>query len=371
MKEKYPRIYPLRLKGIPSYVKRIVKTLEDSDYITYLVGGCVRDLILGIPPKDFDIGTSASLEEIQKVFPKSEIIGKRFPIVHVYINKKGDYVEVSPFRGREELDRILKENYGTPQEDALRRDLTINSLFYDLKKKLVIDYTGGFEDLNQGIIRVIGNPEKRFKQDPVRILRTLRHAARLGFRILPEVKEALERQKPLIRLVPFVRLRDELLKDITSSYVTSWAKLLKKFNLFYEIYPFIKKLEKKGLFSWKEFFKVLEILEKEEFSEEERIALFVYSFLGLIKEKRTPEKWRKVPSFEREELLELFWALFFTFRFRRGLFENSMDIFRDTMKVWYLLHHGYQISRKYKKKRHFKSSLKLARLLEENFKDRG
>ena len=348
------------LERIPLKVQRVIETLNEHGFKAYLVGGCVRDLLLNLPPKDYDVGTSATPEQVLKIFPRSRLIGRRFPIVHVYI-APGEVVEVSTFRGREELDGVIQENYGTPHEDAQRRDLTINSLFYDVKSQLVIDYTGGLKDLERGIIRVIGDPLLRFKQDPVRMLRVIRHASRLSFKILPEVWEAISLRKQLIKGVAKERLRDELLKDIESSYVTSWFYLLKKTQLLYEIYPFLRRLEKKRAISYSLINNLLKEMEELNASREEKVCVFLYGFLGVIRRSPFPEDWRKTPSFEREKLLKLFWAFFFTFRFCRAFFEECMDIFRDAAKLVYILYYRYDISRKYKRKKHYASSLKVAK----------
>ncbi len=358
------------VEKIPQKVKWIVERLSAHGFTAYLVGGCVRDLLLGIPPKDYDVSTSATPEEILEIFPRSRLIGRRFPIVHVYVNRN-EVVEVSTFRGREELDGVVKENYGTPQEDAQRRDLTINSLFYDIKNQLVIDYTGGLKDLERGIIRVIGDPLLRFKQDPVRMLRAIRHASRLSFEITPEVWEAICLRKQLIKGVPKERLRDELLKDIEGGYISSWFYLLRKSQLIYEIYPFFRRLEKKGLISYPLLNKIFKEMESLPASREEKVCLFLYGFLGVIKYSPFPEDWRKTPSFDREKLLKLFWSFFFTFRFCRAFFEDAMDIFRDAVKLVYLLYHGYSVSRKYKRKKHYASSLKVAKSILKSLKRVG
>ena len=184
---------------IPKSILKVIKKLQKKGYTTYLVGGCVRDLLMGLTPKDYDIGTTATPEEILKIFPaRSQIIGRRFPIVHVYLGKNG-YVEVTTFRGKEELDSKKKDNYGTPEEDAFRRDLTINALFYDPEEEKIIDYTGGLEDLKKGIIKVIGDPEERFKEDPVRMLRAVRHSARLGFHIEQTTWKAILECSPSLK----------------------------------------------------------------------------------------------------------------------------------------------------------------------------
>lgn len=350
---------------IPKRIKRIVKKLKKHGYTTYLVGGCVRDLLLGIPPKDYDIGTSATPEEVLEIFKgRSQIIGRRFPIVHVYLGE-AKYVEVTTFRGKEELDSEKRDNYGTPEEDAKRRDLTINALFYDIDTGEVIDFVKGLEDLKNGIIRVIGKPEVRFSQDPVRMLRAIRHSARLGFRIEPNTWQGIISCNYLIKGVKWERLRDELIKDITGYWVEKWFSLFKKTGLLFQVYPFYQDLLKDPLFSEKLLFKFLKFLGKHEnLSQEQKLVLFTYLFLPLIKRPYDPGDFNKIPTFDRKELLRLFWALYFTFRFHRALFEKTMDMLRDTYKILYFMRRKRSISRKYKKKPYFDEIFYLARVIE-------
>lgn len=347
----------------------ILKRLAQKGHIAYLVGGCVRDLLLGIKPKDYDLGTTAIPEEVLKIFSgRAFIVGRRFPIVHVYIGKK-EYVEVTTFRGREELDLRLKDNYGTPEEDARRRDLTINALFYDPFNKKIIDYVGGLEDLKKGIIRIIGDPEVRFLQDPVRMLRAIRHASRLNFSIDPKTWDSIKKNVKLIRRIPQERLRDELLKDITGSWVNKWFKLLKKSGLLYEIYPFYENILKEPMFSEKILFKILESLSKEkDLSLEARIALFSHPFLPLIKKPYLPENLEEAMFLEKREILKLFLSLFFTFRFNRKTFEKAIDFLKDLYKLLFLIERGKRISKKLEKKEHFGEVVRVAGMLKVLFR---
>ncbi|MCW5204869.1 polya polymerase, partial [Desulfobulbus sp. N2] len=163
--------------------------LRDAGYSGYLVGGGVRDLYLGNQPKDFDISTNARPGQLRKLFRNSRTIGRRFRLVQVFF-KGNKIIEVSTLRSRSEYDsdepdKVLPTNntFGTLEEDAYRRDLTINSLFYEIESKTLIDYVGGVQDLTDGIIRIVGEPEQRIIRDPVRMLRAIRHAARNDFSI--------------------------------------------------------------------------------------------------------------------------------------------------------------------------------------------
>ena len=214
--------HPVSRVDIDVEVLKVLYRLHHKGYRAYLVGGSVRDLWLGKKPKDFDIATDAQPQEIRRLFRNSRIIGRRFRLVQVFF-KGGKLVEVSTFRSRSEFEGegdILAPNntFGTPAEDAQRRDLTINGLFYNIGDFSLLDYVGGLEDLRNGLIRVIGPPDVRFRRDPVRMLRVLRHAARTGFTIETTAWEAIQAHRHLIRLCNPSRVRDELLKDFKSGY---------------------------------------------------------------------------------------------------------------------------------------------------------
>ncbi len=194
----------LSRKGISPNAIKVLYRLHRAGYLAYLVGGGVRDLLIGRNPKDFDIGTNASPEEIRRLFKNSRIIGRRFRLVHVFF--RGEVVEVSTFRASPEPpegpddweegeleDREADapdepgpkaarddNTYGSPEEDAFRRDLTINALFYDISDFSIVDWVGGLEDLERGIIRTVGRPEVRFEEDPVRMMRALEYAVSIS-----------------------------------------------------------------------------------------------------------------------------------------------------------------------------------------------
>lgn len=238
-------------KNIEPEALKVLYRLKDHGHLAYLVGGSVRDLLLGKRPKDFDIGTDATPEEVRRLFRYSRIIGKRFRLVHVYF-RGGKIIEVSTFRRQIELDdrEAMREGlgpdsiFGTPKEDAFRRDLTINGLFYNIADFSVIDYVGGIRDLYSGTVRTIGDPERRFIRDPVRMLRAIRHAARTGFRIDDVTWQAILSHGPKIRLCAVPRVRDEWLKDIRSGFSAPWAKLMIKSGMFENVFPGLA-----GLFS--------------------------------------------------------------------------------------------------------------------------
>lgn len=251
MSEPEPKIipraeHPISRRDIDVDVLKVLYRLHHAGYKAYLVGGSVRDLWLGKRPKDFDVVTDAHPQEIRRLFRNSRIIGRRFRLVHVFF-KGGKIVEVSTFRSRSEFDAdlgILPENntFGTPAEDAQRRDLTINALFYNIADFSVIDYVGGREDLERRLIRVIGPPEVRFQRDPVRMLRVVRHAARTGFTIDPAAWEAIKAMAPLIRCCSPARVRDELLKDFRSGSAAPFFRLLQDCGLLAAIFPYLTSL---------------------------------------------------------------------------------------------------------------------------------
>ncbi len=234
--------HPLSRKDISVEALKVLYRLHYAGYTAYLVGGGVRDLLLGKQPKDFDVVTDARPGEIRKLFRNSRIIGRRFRLVQVFF-KGGKIVEVSTFRRRSEFDLTPEgedgknPTYGTPAEDAQRRDLTINALFYNIGDFSLVDYVGGLEDLRRGYIRVIGDPAVRFVRDPVRMLRVLRHAARTGFTIDPQAWDEIRAKGDLIRTCPPARVRDELLKDLKSGAARPFFRLMLESGLFYAIFP--------------------------------------------------------------------------------------------------------------------------------------
>lgn len=205
----------------PDAVK-IIQRLTRFDHSAYLVGGCVRDLLLDVKPKDFDIGTSATPRQVRRVFRNSRIIGRRFRLAHVYF-QNGKIIEVATFRGQElapegdnpdgkAQDLLIRDDnlFGTVEEDALRRDFTINSLFYDVNNETVLDHADGLNDLRRRLVRTIGDPEIRFREDPIRILRAIKFAARLDLRIESKTLAALRRLRGEIPKAAAPRILEEI-----------------------------------------------------------------------------------------------------------------------------------------------------------------
>lgn len=206
-----------------------MRRLNTGGYKAYLVGGAVRDLLLNKEPKDYDLGTDASPEQVRTLFRNSRIIGRRFKLNHVYF-KGGKIIEVSTFRRSSAPDEEIAEEskitdnlYGDAESDAFRRDLTINGLFYDLSTFDVIDYVGGVQDLRDGVIKIIGDPEERFKEDPVRMIRAVRHAARANFKIDPKTHSTIISCAELLAEASSVRVYEEFIKDLKGG--SSWIAL--------------------------------------------------------------------------------------------------------------------------------------------------
>ena len=222
---------------------KVIEKLQKTGWEALIVGGAVRDLALKISPKDFDVVTNAKPEEIKKIFNKCRVIGKRFKLVHVYLY--GEIVEVSTFRSTSlvnaSLDssgRILKDNnFGSQDEDALRRDLTVNALYYDPIKEIIYDYHNGLNDIKDKIIRIIGDPKKRFKEDPIRMIRIIRFASKLGFEIDSSIKDTIKINSILIKNVPKARIAEDFSKLILSGHSIEGFKMLFDYNLCKHIFP--------------------------------------------------------------------------------------------------------------------------------------
>ena len=231
--------------------KKVLHRLNKSGYEAYLVGGGVRDILLGGKPKDFDIATNATPEEVHDLFRNSRLIGRRFRIVHVVFGR--EVIEVTTFRGNakdvqedvpddehktSEHGQLLRDNvYGSQEEDALRRDFTINALYYCIRDFTVIDYANGVEDLQNRQIRLIGDPETRYREDPVRMLRAVRFAAKLGFEIEPETQAPIRELAVLLINIPPARLFDEVLKLFSAGYGEVTYDLLREYNLLAPLFP--------------------------------------------------------------------------------------------------------------------------------------
>lgn len=222
--------------------------LNDKGYEAYVVGGAIRDLLLGKTPKDFDVATNATPEQVHALFRGSRIVGRRFQIVHVRMGR--DIIEVTTFRGHHsESDNkntakqgrngvLLRDNvFGTLEQDAIRRDLTVNALYYDPVEDTVIDYTEGLQDIAARRLKIIGDPETRYREDPVRMLRVLRFQAKLGFDIDSATNQALNDCAPLLAQIPAARLFDEFLKGFMAGHAKPFSEILLQTPVWQELFP--------------------------------------------------------------------------------------------------------------------------------------
>ncbi|MGN6315435.1 polynucleotide adenylyltransferase PcnB [Trinickia sp.] len=245
---------------------RVTETLQQAGFRAFVVGGAVRDLLLGIAPKDFDVATDATPEEVQRLFRRARLIGRRFQIVHVQFGQ--EIIEVSTFRAlmdapkeapseappkrlrREELDRrthavdasgrVLRDNvWGEQHEDATRRDFTINAMYYDPATQTVLDYHNGMADIRARLLRMIGDPATRYREDPVRMLRVVRFSAKLGFEIEDSTREPIQPLADLIHNVPAARLFDEMLKLLLSGHALACLKQLRQQGLHHGLLPLL------------------------------------------------------------------------------------------------------------------------------------
>jgi poly(A) polymerase len=224
---------------------RTCETLQAAGFRAYIVGGAVRDLLLGIAPKDFDVATDATPEQIKSHFRRAIIIGRRFRLVHVMFGS--ETIETSTFRalgtGERDTDehgRVLADNtFGEQHEDAARRDFTVNAMYYDPTKQEVLDYHDGVRDVRRRRLRIIGEPESRYREDPVRMLRAVRFAAKLGFEIDPETRAPIGRLAGLIENVPAARLFDEMLKLLTSGHAVGCIERLRAEGLHHGLLPML------------------------------------------------------------------------------------------------------------------------------------
>ncbi len=246
---------------------KVVQTLADAGFEAFIVGGAVRDLLLGLRPKDFDVATNATPEQVKALFRRAFIIGRRFRIVHVVFGRGRDHevIEVSTFRAmmdaaaadqvvgnektsRSELagkthvidaeGRVLRDNVWGPQiEDAARRDFTVNAMYYDPQREIVVDYHGGIKDAKKKLLRMIGDPETRYREDPVRIIRVVRFAAKLGFEIEPKTRTPIKAMAALLDNVPLSRMFDEMIKLLQTGHSLASIEELRKQGLHRGVFP--------------------------------------------------------------------------------------------------------------------------------------
>lgn len=233
---------------ISSSAKEIIHKLIKANYQAYLVGGCVRDLLLGLKPKDFDIATNATPEQVKSVFKKQcRLIGRRFRLAHIYNN--GNIYEVATFRGHDQTGelivhqgQILRDNvYGNIEQDVIRRDFTCNALYYDIKNNTIIDYIGGVDDIYNKELKLIGKASNRFMEDPVRMLRCIRFSAKLGLKPSVECCTTIPKLAKTLLKIPPARLFDEIIKLFHCGKITIAFKKMRNKKLLEPLFPFLEK----------------------------------------------------------------------------------------------------------------------------------
>ena len=248
---KAPQIIPradhnVSRKEISNSALKVLYRLNKAGYQAFLVGGCVRDAMLGLHPKDFDVATNATPDEVRALFGNCRLIGRRFRLAHVRFGR--EIIEVDTFRAAAEHvaddsahdheGRILRDNvYGSIEADAFRRDFTVNALYYNIADFSIIDYANGVADVQAGVLRLIGDPETRYREDPVRMLRAVRFATKLGFRIEAGTEQLLTTLAPLLGDIPPARLFDEMLKLFMGGSALANFEMLRHYNLFGQLFP--------------------------------------------------------------------------------------------------------------------------------------
>lgn len=236
------------------HATEVVRRLQEEGYEAYIVGGSVRDLLLGKVPKDYDVATDAIPEEVKTVFPRCRLIGRRFRLAHVRLG--GTLIEVATFRGPQVDDddghihdngRILRDNvWGSLEEDAVRRDFTINALFLDPVSGDIQDFVGGYRDLSERKLRLIGDAETRYREDPVRLLRAARFVAKLGVELGENTAGPISAMAPLLRDIPPARMFEEVCKLFMTGHAARTLEALQRFGLTLSLFPVLEHKGKPG-----------------------------------------------------------------------------------------------------------------------------
>ena len=246
--DREPALIPVAQHGITRDrlshgARRTCEQLNDSGFQAYVVGGAVRDLLLGVTPKDFDVATNATPDEVHRAIRRSRLIGRRFKIVHALFGE--EVVEVSTFRAgqaaeTDEHGRVLRDNvFGTREQDAARRDFTVNALYYDPATESVLDFHKGVADLRKRTIRMIGDPPTRYREDPIRMLRAVRFAAKLDFKIETKTRAPIGALAPLLENVPAARVFDEMQKLLLSGHASVCVPRLRSEGLHHGLLPLL------------------------------------------------------------------------------------------------------------------------------------
>lgn len=356
-KRIYREFHNLRKEQMDQDALKVINRLSRHGYRSYLVGGCVRDMVLGKKPKDFDVVTQATPSQVRRVFANSRTIGRRFKIVHV-VFRGGKVVEVSTFRGLPEhrlqrrpdrkQDLLLRKDnvFGTPREDAARRDFSINALFFDPRNESIIDYVGGFEDVTNRVLRVIGDPDMSFSEDPVRMLRAAKFAAMLKFEIEAESAKAIRRRRDEIAKASPARMLEEYYKIFRTGKTFDVFRSFAETGLLQAMFPFTGKLDGNA-FAEGQTGRMLEIADKM-LTEREDLTTVIY--LAMILSELVPDvfsenpgqniaeyvkqnlskEWHRlnIPGKERDRLMQIFVSQPRFLRTDKGR-GNRPDVFRS------------------------------------------
>lgn len=285
----HPKIYlddqhPISEKTIDPDALKVIHRLKRHGFNAYLVGGSVRDLLLNIPPKDFDIATTAKPDEIKTLFKNCLLIGRRFRLAHIRFANK--VLEVSTFRsGDTQGDNLITHDneFGTEEQDAIRRDFTINGLFYDPEEHAIIDYVHGLKDIDNRILRTIGNPIFRFRQDPIRMIRLLKFQARLDFKVDPETEQAIKENILEIHKSSPDRILGEIFKILETNVSAKFFKLMNEYGFTNLLFPQLAQALDPELQAQTTQF--LELADQQEIHQPEKNVLFA-CFLYPLLEKR-------------------------------------------------------------------------------------
>jgi poly(A) polymerase len=364
--------HPISRKMIDEEALKVLYRLHRHGFLSYLVGGSVRDLLLGKIPKDFDVATNAHPHEISALFKNSRIVGRRFRLVHVFF-KGRKVIEVSTFRSRSEFEEVQTEegeiirtdSFGTPEEDALRRDITINGLFYSIADFSIIDYVGGIADLEKKVIRTIGDPTERFKQDPVRMIRVIRHAARTGFSMEDQTYQAILRHREEIQKCSPSRLRDEFLRELKEGVAKPSLHLMLQTGLLFSLFPDLERAlgnqslhGKKAQESFLSLFGLVDQLIRagRQVSESILLALFLTPFLQAVTPQHPFLGKREKYLYLAQSVLWAIHQILTPFSFPRGSKEMAYQILLAQSNIKKSIQKGV-IPKRLRMKKYFKEAV--------------
>ncbi len=366
--------HPISRKRIDEEALKVLYRLHRHGFLAYLVGGSVRDLLLGKIPKDFDVATDAHPHEINALFKNSRIIGRRFRLVQVFF-KGRKIVEVSTFRSRSEFEEVETEegeiirtdSFGTPADDALRRDITINGLFYNIADFSIIDYVGGMTDLEQRLIRTIGDPDERFQQDPVRMIRAIRHAARTGFSIENQAFQAMLRHREEIQKCSPSRLRDEFLRELKEGVAKHSLQFMLQTGLLFSLFPDLERALGDQSLSGKKnqdfFLSLFDLVDQlinkgRPVSESILFALFLIPFLRAVTPQHPFLGKRERYLYATETIRWAVHQILNPFSFPRGSKETASQILMAQSNIKKVIQNGV-VPKRLRMKKYFKEAVLL------------